>query len=58
MHDQNGNFSRGSETVRINANAREKKNKQKNQQPQGQGWKMSPLMGSLADLTQMKTMNQ
>lgn len=25
MHDQSGNFSRGSETVRINANARKKK---------------------------------
>lgn len=25
MHDQNGNFSRWSETVRINPNAREKK---------------------------------
>lgn len=47
MHDQNGNFSRGSETVRINGNARGKK------QPQWQGWKM-PLMGSSADVTQMK----
>lgn len=25
MHDQNGNFSRGPETVRINGNARGKK---------------------------------
>lgn len=31
MHDQNGNFGRGSETVRINANAR-KTNKQTSKQ--------------------------
>ena len=44
-----GNFIKGSETVRINANARKKTPNK----PQWQKWKMF-LMGSTVDLTQLK----
>ena len=53
MHDQSGNFSRGSETVRINANARKKNNTPHTITMKGTKKKIS-LMGSSADLTQMK----
>lgn len=41
MHEQNGNFTTGSETAKVNANARKTTTQQ-------QGWRM-PLMSASAD---------